>query len=278
LIIEKWNSAQTTRRLLIRRKRMPDKYYFLKVGCADCTVMHLGNKVVMVDCHQGDSVRGEADILDYIRNDKIDVLIITHQHYDHFDGIQVLIDNEIEVVELWECMYDRRYNDGSVDYDEWQYYQRLRNKLGAKIYRPTRSAKNYDTVGGAGFQILNPQKNINTDDSRELHDASLVFDVGKGTMTVSFTGDASDKALKEVCEYFSLKERHVLHASHHGSLNGAYLDFIKARNPNYTIVSTKSGVHDNVPHPTALQRYRNHSRKAMRRTDIDGTRTFTIGG
>jgi hypothetical protein len=32
---------------------MADKYCFLNVGCADCMVMHLGTKVVMVDCHQG---------------------------------------------------------------------------------------------------------------------------------------------------------------------------------------------------------------------------------
>ncbi len=135
----KSNWIQKTQSFLIGRITMADKYYFLKVGCADCTVMHLGTKVVMVDCRQGYTTRGEADILDYIPNNKIDLLIITHQHYDHFDGIQTLIDNDIEVVELWECNYDRRHNDSSVDYDEWQMYQRLRNKLGAKIYCPTRS-------------------------------------------------------------------------------------------------------------------------------------------
>jgi len=255
---------------------MADKYHFLKVGCADCTIMHLGSKIVMVDCHQGDAGRSEASILDYIPNAKIDLLIITHQHYDHFDGIQTLIDNDIEVVELWESNYDRRYNDNSVDYAEWQYYQKLRSKLGAKIYHPTRNEKNYDTVGGAKFQFYSPKKNINDLDTREIHDASLVFTVRKGTMSVTFAGDASDWALEEVTSHFTLQKKHVLHASHHGSINGACLNFIKAINPNYTIVSTKSGVHGNIPDSTALQRYRNHSRKAVRRTDVDGTRIFTI--
>lgn len=96
-------------------------------------------------------------------------------------------------------------------------------------------------------------------------------------MQVRFTGDASDQSLEEVCDFFNLKNRHVLHASHHGSLNGAYLDFIKKTNPNYTIVSTKSGVHNNMPDSAAMQRYRSHTKKAVRRTDIDGTRVFTIG-
>ena len=261
--------------LITGRKTMADKYYFLNVGCADCTVMHLGTKVVMVDCHQGDTANGQADILNYIPNGKIDVLIITHQHYDHFDGIQTLLDNDIEVVELWECNYDRRHGDNSVGYDEWQDYQRLRNNLGATIYSPTRSAKNYDTVGGAKFQIYNPKKNINAKGTRELHDASLAFTVRKGISSYTFTGDASNWALEEVTSFFTLQKKHLLHASHHGSLEGAYLDFVKAINPNYTIVSTKSGVYPNVPHPTALQRYRTHTRKAVRRTDVDGTRTFS---
>ena len=75
--------------------------------------------------------------MDWIPNNHIDVLIITHQHYDHFDGIQTLIDNEVTVDELWECPYKRRYGDNSVGYDEWQDYQNLKQKLvnkGTKVY------------------------------------------------------------------------------------------------------------------------------------------------
>jgi len=104
----------------------------------------------------------------------------------------------------------------------------------------------------------------------------LVFNVRKGDMTIMFTGDASDKALERVTNHFNLNTKHILHASHHGSINGAYLEFIKKVNPNYTIVSTKSGVYSNVPHPTALQRYKTYTKKHVRRTDVNGTRTFTF--
>jgi beta-lactamase superfamily II metal-dependent hydrolase len=68
----------------------------------------------------------------------------------------------------------------------------------------------------------------------------------------------------------------ILRASHHGSINGAQLDFIKKCNADYTVISTESGVHESVPHPTALQRYRDNTKKKVYRTDQDGTLTWTF--
>lgn len=228
---------------------MSYKYNFLNVGCADCTILELGSKIVMVDCHQGGD--SQEDIISWLPKKHIDVLIITHQHYDHFDGIQVLLDNNVTVSELWECPYKRRHGDDSVGYDEWQSYQNLKEKLkknGTRVYKSSRTSGVYDTVGGKDIQILNPAININDYKTRELHDASLVFAVDN----LIFTGDASDYALDQVLDKYDLESFHILHASHHGSINGANIDFIKKVNPNYTIISTKSGVHSNVPHNTAL--------------------------
>lgn len=63
----------------------------------------------------------------------------------------------------------------------------------------------------------------------------------------------------------------ILHASHHGSINGANLDFIKSANVKYTMISRESGVHGNVPHPSALRRYRDNTENDVRRTDVDGS-------
>ena len=250
---------------------MANTYYFLNVGCADCTILKLGSKIVMIDCHQGGD--GQEDILKKLPKNHIDVLVITHQHYDHFDGIQTLLDNKVTVTELWECPYERRYGDNSVGYSEWQDYQNLKQKLvkeGTKVYRPYRGNGWYDTIGTSKVKILNPPKNVNSIKTRELHDASLVMKIGN----ILFTGDASDWALDQVLDKYELNSEHILHASHHGSINGANIDFIKKVNPNYTIISTKSGVHSNLPHSTALQRYRKYTKKHVRRTDVDGTRIF----
>ena len=64
----------------------------------------------------------------------------------------------------------------------------------------------------------------------------------------------------------------ILHASHHGSLNGADPEFIKNCNADYTIVSTKSGVHDSIPDPTAMRLYELYSNYPVHRTDKKGTK------
>jgi hypothetical protein len=37
------------------------------------------------------------------------------------------------------------------------------------------------------------------------------------------------------------------------------------------LISTQVGVYENAPDPTALRRYRDHTRNDVRRTDVDGS-------
>lgn len=254
---------------------MNDRYKFLKVGCADTTILCLGSKIIMIDTYQSDDSDKE-DIVKRLPGKKVDLLIITHQHYDHFLELEYLLEKDIDIAEIWGCPYSRRHGDLSVEYDEWNKYKSLIEKAknkGASYYKLYRSDKTY-TRGGATFQILNPATTINSRDGRELHDASLVIHISKGNDTLLFCGDASDSALDEVMSFCELEKVHILHASHHGSLNGANLAFIKKVSPDYTIISTESGVYENVPHSTALARYREHTKKAVRRTDTDGSSFF----
>ncbi len=229
----------------------------------------------MIDAYQSEDY-GEQ-IIDHLPGKKIDVLIITHQHKDHFVGINHLLDNGIAVSEIWESPYDRQYGDTSVEYKDWQAYQNLVGKLvgkGTKRYSPYRSGSVYDTVGGWSFYILNPPKTLNQITTRELHDGCLVVMIESGGTRNIFCGDASDWALEQVRAEYTVSNTHVLHASHHGSIEGANLEFIKEVNPIYTIVSTKSGVHSNVPSDTALRRYRDYTKMQVYRTDTDGTQVF----
>jgi beta-lactamase superfamily II metal-dependent hydrolase len=250
------------------------KIHFLDVGCADTTIIKAHEDTILIDCY---NIEKYSQYLP--KNKSINAVFITHQHYDHFTGLEFLKTNNYSIQYLIYSPYQRRHNDNSVEYEEWNQFNNLvsyfSNK-GSKIYKPFRQdsfEKPWWNNAGFKFWIIGPEKSIATKETRELHDASLVLTVQSALTNrqCCFTGDASDESLNWIAQNTSNYCNDILHASHHGSINGADLEFIKKSNIKETIISTESGVHENVPHPTAIKRYKDNSSKNIYRTDIEGT-------
>lgn len=248
------------------------KMHNLAVGCADCTVLESNSFTFLVDCHD---IAANSHYLP--KNKFLKGVFITHQHYDHFDGLDFLLKGGYRIEFLICSPYERRDGDNSVQSQEWQdfnYYRERLEAYGTRTYRPFRQDaldKAWWEIDGIQFHILGPARHIATSETRELHDACLVIYAKMNGLQCLFTGDASDTNLRYIASNTSNFCNGVLHASHHGSINGADLDFIKACNAEYTVISTEQGVHESVPHPTALQRYHDHTRQRVYRTDIDGS-------
>lgn len=255
------------------------KLHLLDVGCGDASVIIADSATFLVDCHQ---IGDHSDLLPASK--LIHGVFITHQHYDHYSGLEFLRVNGYKINYLIYSPYDRRYGDSSVTSEEWKEFAGHRDYFeskGTKLYKPYKQSsfdKAYWTPNGFKFWMLGPLESTATSDTRELHDACLVFRADFGKLKCTFTGDASDANLADVARINHICDD-VLHASHHGSLQGANLDFIKKCAPRWTIVSTASGKYDNVPHTTALKRYNDNSTQGVWRTDLKGSCnfTFTVG-
>lgn len=253
-------------------QRIMGTLHCLDVGCGDATAIKTGTATFLVDTNRIDE---HSDLLPPSK--KLRGVFVTHQHEDHYSGLKYLWDNGYSIDCLIYSPYDRRRGDSSVTLDEWNEFNDLKDKFegkGTKLFSPYRQdtwGKPYWSTNGAEFWMVGPEEGIATSSTRELHDACLVFKADLGNRRVLFTGDASDTNL----EYVEENTKHfcddILHASHHGSIHGAYLPFIKKCKAKYTVISTKSGVYENVPHPTALRRYNDHTEKKVYRTDNCGT-------
>jgi len=258
---------------------MSFKAHFLNVGCADCTIFEMDNDLVVVDCGYRRFSNGASkptNIASYLKQTigktYIDLLIITHPHHDHYLGMEDLV-GSFTVAEFWGSPYQRRHGDNSLSLDDWNEYCKLKDALvpdNQKRFTCTKDVRR--KFSDCEFLVLGPRKDVNSNETRECHDASLVVWVSSPANNFLVCGDASDSELELIMADWKLSNCHVLRASHHGSENGANLDFIKAVSPRDTIISTQSGVFDNLPSNTALQRYKTYSTNVFR-TDSGGTCT-----
>jgi len=247
------------------------RIHFCKVGCGDCTVIQGASHTFLIDCY---GIEKHASLLPASKS--LRGVFITHQHTDHFAGMEYLKNNGYSIDCLIYSPYERRYNDNSVTYDEWKDFERLRDHFvnkGTKTWTPYRQddvSKTFWDIDGISFRILAPFKDLAQSDTREIHDACLVVHVTAGSQKFLVCGDASDSSLNKLAKNTTNYCNGVLRCSHHGSDNNADLDFVKGANANYTMVSTEAGVYPNVPGATAMQRYRSHTKQAVYRTDTDG--------
>lgn len=252
------------------------KLHHLNVGCADASVIQTSTATFLIDCHR---IEDHADLLP--QNKQIRGVFITHQHEDHYSGLSFLRRKGYSIDCLIYCPYKRRFADNSVTSDEWNEFNNHKDYFsgrGTKTYSPYRQDnwdKPYWETNGIKFEIIGPSYSVANSDTREIHDACLVIKATMGDRMCLFTGDASDKNLMDVAGTTKNFCNDILHVSHHGSINGADLGFIKKCNARYAVVSTKPGVYENVPHSNALRRYRENINKVYR-TDQDGTLTWSF--
>ncbi len=243
----------------------------LNVGCADASVIRTDTATFLVDCHDIDKHKHLLPSSKKLRG-----VFVTHQHRDH-SGLDYLYRQGYSIDFLIYSPYERRHGDSSVTLEEWNEFNDLKTKFekkGTKLRAPYRQAtfdKPYWETNGVKFEVIGPAKSVATSITREIHDASLVIKAILGKRKCLFTGDASDTNLEYIEQNTKNFCDDILHASHHGSLNGAHLGFIKKANVSYTLISTKSGVYGNVPHASALRRYKDNTKNDVRRTDVDGT-------
>lgn len=239
--------------------------HFIDVGQGDATYIKTpSGQNILIDA--GNKGKGDL-VVAYLKKQKvktIDVLISTHPDADHVGGLD-------EVVRAFHVknVYAPRVSHTTQAYKDFLMAVKQKNlkiktaKAGVEL--PLKDVK-------ASF--IAPVKTYSKSD---LNNWSAVLKVTYKKNSFLFTGDAEERAEKDMIAANKLSKVDVLKVAHHGAKEATTPGFLTKTKPKYAIISV--GSNNRYKHPTreTLSRLTKSGSKVYR-TDKSGTIVVTSNG
>ena len=218
--------------------------HFVDVGQGNaCLLSDPDGKYMLIDA--GDS-ENSVYLIKYLKNlgvEKIEYLVITHPHEDHYGGARDVIRNfDVEKLLLYKEFKD------TYPYDTLAYVLRERNENSATVLAGC--GDNY-TFGKAEFEIISPEN----PDLTNYNDSSLALRVKYGDTAFLFTGDAGKNMESAMIKSGYELKSDVFCAGHHGSSSSNSLKFLKAVNPEFIVVSCAKDNEYGHPHRESVKNF-----------------------
>ena len=207
---------------------------------------------------------------------KIDLVVLTHQHDDHANGL-------IEVVQRYnvkQVLYppDQLNKADSADYLPGSI--ELRNTISKKdINCITASAGQVIDIGGAVIEVLNPPESTYNGTDSDVDNNGVVLRISMGKISFLLSADLYwDGELNLVCAHPVLQST-VLKVGHHGSKSSTRPYYLSAVNPQVAVISVGAGNRFGHPSEETLEKLNTYVGEGMVFTTMNrGTITFTTDG
>lgn len=224
--------------------------HFLELGnkyTGDCTYIKAGDTDILIDAgSKSSSITTISSYLDqYVTDGKLEYVIVTHAHQDHYAGFAVNPD-DTGLFDLYECEtiidFARTNQKQNEDKDgdgfgENLYSDYLRErdaeiKAGATHYTAAEcieSGKNQFKISDTATLTVLNQK-FYYEDAETENDYSVCTLITDGGNNFLFTGDLEKEGEESLVEMNALPEVDVFKAGHHGSKTSSHdvlLDVIK---------------------------------------------------
>jgi competence protein ComEC len=197
---------------------------------------------------------------------RIDILILSHPHPDHANGLASLVDS-FEVGEIWTNGQETT-QPGTLRLME------LAARRGIPVRLP--DARQLVGVTIETLGPVDPDGRLGVDSAASENDNSVVVRLGYAGRYLLFPGDL--EAEGEAALISRDAERlhaDVLKVPHHGSRTSSTLAFLEAVRPRLAVFSVGDRNRWGFPHPSVVERYQELGTQQLR-TDRDGAITVTI--
>lgn len=263
-----WNNRKRIRKIIKRLKYVCVIYIlawyiytmylesyviYFNVGQGNMALVHHYTKNIIVDIGSTKDNKAQNIMSNFLKAKNItsiDLVIITHMHSDHMNGLEGLI--EEENIDIKRVGYTQTYN--KVEEEENVKKCLKSNNIGILKLAQGDNLK----VGNITIDILTPPKDHYIEDDDMLNANSTVYLISKKNKNYLFMGDSTKKTEKYILDNYiensskenitlKLKNIYAYQVSHHGSSSSSYEEYVSTLNIKNAIFSAKKAVYG---HPT----------------------------
>ena len=250
------------------------KVNFINVGEGDCILIEAPDETnILID--GGGTPRSDFDVgskivIPYLRRkgiNKIDLLILTHPHLDHLEGLLPVL-RQFKV----DAVLDSGFICDVLEYREFISIIKEKNIP----YYQTKSGDNYIFSKNMEMLILNPPNTSNLDNDSDFNNHSIVVKLYYKKSNFLFTGDIEKETEKRLLVWQNILNSDVLKLGHHGSSTSTTLNFLNKVDPGIAVITVGK---NNFGHPSqkVIERLEDRNIKIYR-TDEDGTIIIRTNG
>ena len=239
----------------------PMRVTMLDVGQGQSVLLRQGSFLTVVDCG-GSSYDNAGDLAaNHIQNvgrRRIDLLILTHFHADHANGVPQLL----ERLQVGRMMIP----DGEEDDPLRAEILELAQEKGIEILTVTDKTC-LELEEGNRVEVFPPLGD------REENERGLSVLASCGEFDLLVTGDMSGEVELLLLEYAELPDLELLAVGHHGSKYSTSEELLETTEPETVLISVGKDNYYGHPAPELLERL---GEREIYRTDRDGTITVTV--